>query len=64
MGINNLTDDNENGTHYVAFYVKNEECWCFELLCNYHQRRVVENLPKPIQCWVSSHPIQPIQDRN
>ena len=60
QGIINLTDNYTKGTHFVAFY----ENKYFDSFCVQPPKIISDQLRNVCECYISSHPIQNINDQN
>ena len=60
QGIINLTDNYKKGTHFVAFY----ENKYFDSFCIEPPKIISNQLGDMCECYISSHPIQNINDQN
>ena len=60
QGIVNLTDNYKKGTHFVAFY----ENKYFDSFCIEPPKIISNQLGDMCECYISSHPIQNINDQN
>ena len=60
QGIINLTDNYSKGTHFVAFY----ENKYFDSFCVQPPKIISNQLGDICECYISSHPVQNINDQN
>ena len=60
QGIINLTDNYSKGTHFIAFY----ENKYFDSFCVQPPKIISNQLGDVCECYISSHPIQNINEQN
>ena len=65
QGIINLTDNYSKGTHFVAFYEnKYFDSFVLNHLIIISNQLIEKSSEKVCECYISSHPIQNINDQN